>query len=321
MNETPRRPRFRRLRKFLKIYLWVSLVLLVLTVIADRIWFQGSGHPPPHLKIPGLFSQGSPLPGTYALLVNGAIRPKKNHPRYWNNISLMFGTLKHMGFESIQVLNSDGTSPSPDRLQRAFLAFFPYGETEDSPQDLDGDGRPDISGPATRKQLALALRSIGEQIPPEGRLFLFFTDHGKLRFRRGRFYAVVRLWGEEISGEELNRLLLETLPPEIWVTILAAQCWSVEFLKRIDRPRTILMAPGRPNWIWSDHDYSIFPYLFCEALLQRSPKTGTAKPGDPNLDGFVSFQEAFELARKRDHAPEWPIMWIVGDGSPVPPPF
>ena len=127
--------------------------------------------------------------------------------------------------------------------------------------------------------------------------------------------------GEELSGEELNDLLLETLPPDIWVTILAAQCWSANFLKSIERPRTILMAPGRPNWIWSDHDYSIFPYLFCEALLQRSPKTGATKTGDPNGDGFVSFREAFELARKRDHAPEWPIMWIVGDGTPIPYPF
>ena len=61
----------------------------------------------------------------------------------------MYSTLKHLGFESIHTLNADGSSPKPDRLQRAFLAFFPYGKTEDSPLDLDADGRADISGPAT----------------------------------------------------------------------------------------------------------------------------------------------------------------------------
>jgi hypothetical protein len=311
----------RRFRRFLKIYLIINLGLLIFAAAADRIWFQGSGHPPPHLRIPGLFQPAAPIPGTVALLVNGAIRPGKNHPRYWNNLSLMYGTLRHLGFETIHVLNSDGTSPAPDRLKRAFLAFFPYGDTEDSPRDLDLDGHEDIDGPATRECFEATLSGIGSRLRSEDRLFLFFTDHGKLRFKHGRFYAVVRLWGDEISGNELDGLLRRALPADTWVTVLATQCWGETFLKAVKRPRTVLMAPGRPNWIWSDHDYSVFPFLFCKALLQRSPKTGEAVPVDPGRDGYLSLREAFEIARGWDHAPEWPIMWINRDGSPLPFPF
>lgn len=321
MSRPRSRVKPRRFLRFLKIYLIINLLLLIFAVIADRIWFQGSGHPPPHLRIPGLFQPAPPIPGTVALLVNGAIRPGKNHPRYWNNLSLMYGTLRHLGFETIHVLNSDGTSPAPDRLKRAFLAFFPYGDTEDSPRDLDLDGHEDIDGPATRECLEASLSGTGARLRSGDRLFLFFTNHGKLRFKHGRFSAVVRLWGDEISGSELDDLLRRTLPAETWVTVLATQCWGERFLRAVKRPRTVLMAPGRPNWIWSDHDYSVFPFLFCKALLRRSPKTGETVRVDPGEDGYVSLREAFEIARGWDHAPEWPIMWINTDGSPLPFPF
>jgi len=308
-------------RKFIKIYLIINLVLLIFAIIADLIWFQGSGYPPPHLKVPGLFVPGQLIPGTVALLVNGAIKPKKNHPRYWNNLSLMYCTLRSLGFETIHVLNSDGTSPEPDRLKRAFLAFFPYGKTEDSPRDLDLDGKDDIDGPATLENFKATLHAIGSSIKQEDRVFIFFTDHGKLRFQGFKTYAVVRLWGDEISGDDFQDVLSEAIPSKVWVTVLATQCWGESFLKRVKRKRTVLMAPGRPNWIWSDHDYSVFPYLFCEALIQIRLKTGQPRLEDLNGDGFVRFCEAFEIARRRDHAPEWPIMWVNEDGSSIPFPF
>jgi hypothetical protein len=32
----------------------------------------------------------------------------------------------------------------------------------------------------------------------------------------------------------------------------------------------------------------------------------------------VTFREAFEYAKKNDHAPEWPILWVNGDPSKMP---
>lgn len=321
MNKPRPQKKKRRFRRHLKAFLIVNLMLLIFLVVVDRIWLQGSGHPPPHLKVPGLFEPRPPIKGTVALLVGGAVKPRKNHPRYWNNLSLMYNTLHYLGFETIYVLNSDGDSLEPDRLKKAFLAFFPYGDTEDSPRDLDLDGIDDIDGPATRPCFVSTLKSIGKSMRRGDRFFLFFTGHGKIRFKKRRFVAVARLWGDEISGDEFELILQETLPPETWVTILASQCWGEMFLKRVNRPRTVLMAPGRPNWIWSNYDYSIFPYLFCEALLQRTPKNGNPRKADSDTDDFVSFREAFEIARDRDYAPEWPIMWINNDGSPLPFPF
>jgi len=90
------------------------------------------------------------------------------------------------------------------------------------------------------------------------------------------------------------------------------------FLKRVTRPNTMLMTPARPNWIWSGQNYSVFPYHFCEALLGKKPKTGDPVEADENVDGMVTFREAYRYAKKNDHTPEWPILWFNGDPAEMP---
>jgi len=321
MSRKERRPKKHRLIKFLKAVVLVLMVAAVLAVVADRLWFRGSGYPPPHLKIQGLFPPRPAVSGTWALLINGGARPKKNFWRYWNNISLMYCTLKSLGWENIFVLNADGLSPEPDRLVRAFLGYWEYGGTVDSPADLDLNGRPDILAEATKYELEKTMASIGQRMKPGDSLFIFITDHGKLGRFSGRIQPYAGLWGDRLTGSELQDMLARHIPDSSWVTVLAAQCWGRIFLKPVSRPNTLLISPARPNWIWSDSDYSVFPYHFCEALLGKKPKTGDLIQADMNADGRVTFREAFAYAKKNDHAPEWPILWVNGDPSKMPEKF
>jgi len=258
------------------------------------------------------------MPGTLALIINGALSPQKNHARYWNNTSLVYATFKAWGFERIAVLQSDGISPAPDRRERSFMGMFGTGDLLDSPLDLDGDHIDDITGDATLVSLERSLSDLGRIMKPGSRLALYFTDHGQLRLDGWKIRGVAMLWnGGELRGSELDRLLQKYIPESCWVAVIATQCHAKLFLDEITRPKTLLIASGRPLWIWSTQDYSVFPYHFCGAILGRDPATGAALPEGPS----GNLREAVRAASARDHAPEWPIAWTIGDGSSIPNPF
>jgi len=300
---------------------WIVGLLLttpVTLLVIDRACWQSSGFPPPHQRVPGLFALSRPvMPGTAAVIVNGAISPAKNHGRYWNNTSLVFTALKARGFERLVVLQSDGLSRESDRQSRSFLGMFGTGHLLDSPRDLDADGRDDVKGPGTIEALSAALRDLGPSLHPSDRLLLFFTGHGQLRLDGG-LHSVAMMWGAgELRGKDLDHLLRASVPDTCWVAVVATQCHSKLFLNEVTRPRTLLVGSGWPLWIWSTQDYSLFPYHLAGALLGRDPATGRILPGEmaPNL------REAVRVARTRDHAPEWPRYWVVGDAASLPAPF
>ena len=307
-----------RWRRYAKYFLLLVLSAPFSLFAIDQLFFQGSGHPPPHLKVKGLFPQKEIQTGRFALIINGGLSPAKHHPRYWNNSSLVFCTLKSQGFEQIRVLQSDGLSAEPDQQRRSFLGMYGTGNLMDSPTDLDGDGRVDVQGAATATNIKSQLSDLGKLMTEKDLLFIFITDHGQLRWEQGSLRSVAMLWGEEFYGRDLQQWIKSSIGPEVWVAILAAQCHSALFLDEFSRENTVLMASGWPLWIWSSQDYSIFPYHFCEALLSRSPTNGEALPGDPDKDGVVTLGEAFDLACQRDHVPEWPQRRIVGNMANVP---
>ncbi len=298
--------------------LWLLLSTPVTLLVVDRGCFRGSGSPPLHQRVPGLFAVQHPtLPGTAAIVLNGPIAPAKHHARYWNNASLVFTTLKAVGFERIHVLQSDGTSRQPDRQTRSFLGLVGTGRLRDSPLDLDADGADDVNGPGTIDALSRALDDIGRSLPPDGRLLIFMTGHGQLRWRSGLTSAAMTWGAGELRGDELDRMLRQSIPPSCWVAVVATQCHSDLFLREVTRPRTLLVASGRPLWIWSSEDYSVFPYQLAGAWLGRDPSTGSILPGGP----AATLRDAVRLACERDHTPEWPRYWIVGADASVPAPF
>ncbi len=229
MRAGRRAPWFRRL---FKISGAILLLLVALGVIADRTVFRGTGFPPPHLRNRWLFSEPpAARPGTWALLISGGVKPRKNYPRYWNNISLVGCTLKALGWQNIRVLYAGGASSEPDRLKHAFLGMFGFGRLIPSPVDIDLDGSPEIQDPATRPRLDRALAEIGGRMKPGDTLFVFITDHGKLARLEGGLKPVARLWGDQVGGEEFDAMLREHLPASCWTAVLAAQCWGHWFLR------------------------------------------------------------------------------------------
>ncbi len=298
--------------------LWVLLSAPVTTLAVDRACFQGSGHPPPHQRVAGLFAERRPVvPGTAAVILNGPISPAKHHARYWNNASLMLMTLRAVGFESVHVLQSDGISAAPDRQTRSFLGLVGTGRVVDSPRDLDGDGEEDVVGTGRLDDLRRTLADIGRSLPANGSMLLFITGHGQLRWERGLASVAMTWGGGEFTGEELDRMLREAIPPSCWVAVVATQCHSDLFLRRVSRPRTLLVASGRPLWIWSSEDYSVFPYHLAAAWIGREPSSGARLPGAP----AASLREAVQAAARRVHTPEWPRYWTTGPDSAVPAPF
>jgi len=300
---------------------WILGLLLttpVTLVLIDQACWQGSGSPPPHQKVSSLFAPTRPvMPGTVGVIVGAAISPAKNHGRYWNNTSLMLSALKATGFERLIVLQSDGAWPGPDRQQRSFLGLVGTGHLLDSSRDFDADGRDDVHGPATVDALATTLREVGRSLRPGDRLLLFFTGHGQLRIGGG-LHSVAMMWeGGELRGTQLDGLLRASIPDSCWVAIVATQCHSKMFLDEVTRPRTLLIASGAPLWIWSTQDYGVFPYHLAGALLGRDPATGRILP-----EGMSpTLREATRAARARDHTPEWPRYWVIGNEAALPAPF
>ena len=307
--------RWRRYGKYLFLLLLTTPFSLF---VIDHLFFQGSGHPPPHLQVKGLFPKKPIKTGRFALVINGALSPAKNHARYWNNTSLVYCTLKSLGWEQVRVLQSDGLSTEPDRQRRSFIGIYGTGDLLDSPTDLDNDGQIDVQGAATIANIKNQLSDMGKLMVEQDTLFIVLTDHGQLRWDRGNLRSVAMLWGEECYGRQLQEWIKTYIPPGVWVCVLATQCHGQIFLDEFNRENTVLMASGWPLWIWSDQDYSVFPYRFCEALLGRSPMTGGPLKGASRKDGSISFGLAFKLACQRDHVPEWPQRRIVGNMANVP---
>ena len=276
-------------------------------VVVDRLWYARPAFPVPHLAAGRVWRPAAdPVPGRHALVLSGGIRPGRNHARYWNNVSLVYCALRERGWGDVEVLMADGRSPAPDQLTRSVLGMYGRDAPVDGARDLDGDGTEDVTGPATRDALRQVLERIGRRIHAGDDLFIFMTDHGQLRRSGLTVSAVVLLWGEELAGAEFDRIVRGAVPAGARVTILATQCHSARFLGEVGRPGTVLMASGYPLWIYSDQYYSVFPYLFCEALLGREPVTGQRR-GEP----ATGLAEAFRRARAADHAPEWPQMWTT----------
>jgi hypothetical protein len=300
---------------------WIASLLLstpLTLLVIDAACWQSPAFPPPHQRVAGVFRPARPpMPGTAAIIVSGPISPAKNHARYWNSASLMFSTLKAVGYERLSVLQSDGSSTAPDRQARSFLGMFGTGRLVDSPRDLDGDGTEDVNGPGAIGALSAALVGAGRAVGPGGRILLVIIGHGQLRVRSG-VSSVAMMWDEaELRGYELDRLLRASVPDSCWVAVVAMQCHSQLFLDEVARPRSVLIASGRPLWIWSTVEYGVFPYHLAGALLGRDPKTGSPLPEGAS----TTLRDAVRAAASRDYTPEWPRTRVIGDESAVPAPF
>lgn len=301
--------------KFTLKFSGITLVsLAICLVIFDQIWFSADHFPPPHFKLKKLFHPGSGNDTYHALLISGGISPNHNHARYWNNTSLMYNTLKMIGFRNITVLHSDGLSPGKDRVIRSFMGYVGMGKYRDSPRDLDQDGTPDIDGPATVEALKKTSGLLGKRIQRKDILLIFITDHGRRIWHRGTFRGAVKMWNNEtLFGSELETMITRSIHPDTWVIIMATQCHGNKFLSEIHRKNTVLINGGSfLGFMWSTQHYGVFTRNFCSAFLQKNIKTGEDIRSDLNEDGRITLHEAFSWARQNDPQPVPPRIRVSG---------
>ncbi len=291
-------------------YLLIIPILILASYYIDNKYYQRE-YPPRHFKLlDKVKSPKEKKENIHAILVNGAYNSKMNHPRYWNNLSLFYITLKSIGVDNFYILNSDGKNTSVDKSERSFLGMVSNEIYENSELDLDLDGIDDIKYDSSINSLENVLSELSKEIKPEDKIILFFTDHGQLRFSSG-VKAVTLMWNEqELTSKELENLLKKYIPKENWITILANQCHGGLFLHHIDRENTIFVASGWPLWIWSGQNYSVFSYFFSEALL--GIEIDSLKDIKINKNGIGIF-EAFDYAKEKDYAPEIPKIWFQGE--------
>ena len=113
---------------------------------------------------------------SYFVLISGGSNPYMNGIRFWSDTAMMYSTLMlkyGVPKGNIYVYMSDGQSKGYDaNLDNNRYALV------DSPWDLDGDGRSDITGAATKSNVRSCFASLLSRLTADDQLFVFITGHG-----------------------------------------------------------------------------------------------------------------------------------------------
>ena len=113
---------------------------------------------------------------SYFVIVSGGSNPYLNGIRFWSDVAMMYSTLTRkygVPKSNIRVFMSDGQSTGLDaNLDDEWF------EPVDSPWDLDGDGKPDIAGAATKANVAACFADLKSRLTGSDQLFVFITGHG-----------------------------------------------------------------------------------------------------------------------------------------------
>ncbi len=231
----------------------------------------------------------TPAANRYAVIISGGWNQSSNHPRYWNDCSYFYNTLKSAGFlsENITVLFADGTAPAADR---------PDGTS--SPTDFDGDGTPDINYSATRANLTAVFDALAGKLTSDDILYIFTTDHGGAQDGNDAPYptpnVVLYLWGEEITGDEFAAEVNKVTAKAI--VGIFEQCFSGGLVEKLVAENRALMSASRwweLSYAMESGEYDEFSFYVTTALAEPST-------GDTNGDGIVSMEEAYLFALAND---------------------
>ena len=249
---------------------------------------------------------------TYAVIISGGRSKMFNHERYWNDCAFLYRTLRQecrLSKDHITLLMADGDNPDNDMLRNGAVGFA------SSSTDLDGDGEPDLTLSATRRNVEDTFRQLSEKITAHDHLFIFITDHGECD---GDGDVHLWLWGgERVSPQELAAIINQCRPKTM--NILLGQCYAGAFVTPLQgdgRIITAACAADQMSWACKERCYDEFVYHWTCAIAQHDeqgqPVIATphsdhrSENADTNGDGRVSMQEAFDYARQNDRRPETP---------------
>ncbi len=253
----------------------------------------------------------------WAVILSGGAHSYSNYPRYWNDCSEIYKTLKNVyGYldDHIIAAISDGTDPAADQST---------GTSSDP--DLDGDGDDDIMYACTFDNLEMIFDDLASSLGSLDTLFIFTTDHGSGQLGVPGQPTSMNLWnGEVIWDYEFAALLEPIACREIILTL--EPCFSGGFIDDVinmdsDVPRVISTAANDHEYSWAmPPDYVYDTYVFhWTAAVRWMDAYGTPVDADYNADGEITMDEAYTYAEFMDEDDEHPqyAEWPADYGSTV----
>ena len=248
----------------------------------------------------------------YAVVISGGFDYYNNHVRYWNDCSLIYQILTRLyGYEkdNIFVYMSDGKNSGYDLRIKGRDGY-----NIDSPRDLDGDGKEDVTGAALIQPIQDCFASLKKKMTSNDDLFIFTTDHGA---DNGYMKGIgMCLWNTTLLTPTQFTNMLRGIKGNI--NIMMEQCFSGCFinpLATLDQNITIATAAHRGEYSWSCGEVGSllndFSYRW-SCAVSGVDLSGNKVNADADGDGFVSMEEAFLYAEQHDYSKEHPQYWCAG---------
>ena len=274
---------------------------------------------------------------SHVLLISGGANPANNGLRFWADTAMLYSTLVRqyaVPRENVTVLVSDGGADGKDAT--AYVLDDDGEEVQrrvSSPADLDGDGRPDIDGPASFAGVSAAFEALKGKLTKDDQLFVFITSHGDSIGEEGEDNRNCFAWlysSKSSVREILRDDQLQDLTKDIPCPVAFAfeTCYSGGFVDDLMQSADRVVATacnhhelswGWEGYLWEEGNegaissFNFWALPFTSALRGRVPlsaESAEAYPwqdgtdvrtsADANGDGRVSFREAVEFARLND---------------------
>ena len=118
---------------------------------------------------------------SYFLIIAGGAYPSENGIRFWSDAAMYYSTLTlkyGVPKDNIVALVSSGGTANDDAHVYVQIGPYYYKQYVTTPNDLDGDGDSDISGPANVAAVEKALAGFKDKLTPDDQLTVFITSHG-----------------------------------------------------------------------------------------------------------------------------------------------
>ena len=161
---------------------------------------------------------------------------------------------------------------------------------------MDQDGVDDVTGAATKNNIAEAFTDFRSKLTENDQLLIFITSHGNYYEDEG-YYTT--LWLEYLYADELKTMLTGFQTNNI--QIINTTCHSggsISPLMLSNRVIGTACQADENSKAFLSLEYSKFAYYWINAILGRNmDDLNIIVDSDYNLDGKISFYEAFEYAK------------------------
>ncbi len=226
----------------------------------------------------------------YAILLSGGVDAANNHPRYLNDLTEIYWTLR----------NVYGYSPS-----NIYVLY------------ANGTGTPWVTHAATKANVLSVFSMLQGAMTSSDEMFMYVTNHGG-QIVAGTNQARIWLWNYEFIADWEIANRVNSLPSGAEKYFVFEQCYSGGLVDNLAGANRHIATAANWNEVSfaSDgvNDQGNGALTFDEFVLHwTAAVTGTYPNGwpllsnaDTNFDGNVSLDEAFFYARTWDSAAESP---------------